>query len=133
MQAKHELMRLREKLQKQITVLESEMATVDKAIQLLNREEHPESNGSHDKRFRNVGLSDACRQIVGVDWISPTEIRNQLIQGGYKNADKSKLLAAVFATVKRLAKKELEGKKLDGKMKYRKRQPAAMVNTADAA
>lgn len=133
MQAKHELRQLKEKLQKQIAVLESEMATVDRAIQLLEREDHSGSNGSQDKRFRKVGLSDACRQIVGADWISPTEVRNQLMQGGYKNVDKSKLLAAVFATVKRLAKKEFEGKKLDGKMKYRKRQPAAMVNTADAA
>ena len=132
MQAKQELMQLKDRLQRQIAVLESEMATVDKAIQLLDREDQSGTTGPRDTRFRKVGLSDACRQIVSDDWISPTEVRNQLMQGGFKNNDKSKLLAAVFATLKRLAKKEFEGKKVDGKMKYRKRQ-IATVDTGAAA
>jgi hypothetical protein len=132
MQAKNELMQLKGKLQKQITVLESEMKTVDAAIQLIERENQLEPASPQDKRFRKAGLSDACRQIVGSEWISPTEVRNQMMQGGFKNRDKTKLLAAVFATVKRLAKKEFEGKKIDGKMKYRTRQPAASSATEAA-
>jgi hypothetical protein len=38
MSAQQELLQLKERLQKQISVLEAEMATVDKAIQLLDRE-----------------------------------------------------------------------------------------------
>lgn len=132
MQAKNELLQLKARLQKQIAVLQSEMVVVDKAIQLLERENHSETNGSQDKKFRKAGLSDACRQIVGDDWISPTEVRNELMQGGYPNDDKSKLLAAVFATLKRLGKKQMEGKKIDGKMKYRKRQLATVGTDAAA-
>ncbi len=67
-------------------------------------------------------------RIVASEWISPADVRNQMMSGGFKNDDKAKLLSYVFATLKRLASKgEFEGKKLDGKMKYRKRQPAAMT------
>jgi len=132
MQARDELIRLREKLRAQISVLESEMATVDKAIQLLERENHSGAAGTQDKRFHKLGLSDACRQIVGSEWISPAEVRDQMMRGGFKNHNKSKLLGSVFATLKRLAKNELEGKKMDGKMKYRKRQ-LATVGTAEVA
>ena|ERR1700676_448886 len=133
MQGKSELMKLKEKLQKQISVLESEMATIDKAIQLLEREDKNGATGPQDQRLRKYGLSDGIRQVVGSEWISPTEVRNGMMQGGYKSKDKTKLLAAVFATLKRLAVKgEMEMKKLDGKMKYRKRQPMA-ISTVEAA
>jgi hypothetical protein len=132
MQAKHELMRLKDKLQRQIAVLESEMATVDKAIQLLERETSPGVNGLHkDKRFAKAGLSDALRQIVGSEWISPAEARDQMLDGGFRAGSKAKLLSAVYATLKRLGTNELEGKKIDGKMKYRRRQlAAASIDTA---
>lgn len=134
MQAKQQLMQLKDKLLKQISILESEMATVDKAIQLLEREDRVTgAPGPQDKRFRKVGLSDACRQIVGSEWISPTEVRNAMMEGGFKNADKSKLLGSVFATLKRLAVKgDLEAKRVDAKMKYRKRQAVA-ISSAEAA
>lgn len=133
MQAKQELTQLKEKLQKHIAVLNAEMDTVDKAIRLLDRENESSGvTGQQDKRFAKVGLSDTCRQIVGNEWISPTEVRDAMMQGGYKKADKGKLLGSVFATLKRLSKSELEGKRVDGKMKYRKRQAAAMA-VAEAA
>lgn len=50
------------------------------------------------------------------------EVRTVMLEGGYKSGDKAKLLAGVFATLKRLAKREFEAKRLDGKMKYRVRQ-----------
>jgi hypothetical protein len=135
MTARTELLQLKERLSKQIAVLESEMATVDRAIQLLEREHQSGSggaSGSQDKRFRNVGLADACRQIVGSDWISPSEVRNYMMQGGFKNTNKARLLGGVFATLKRLGETELEGKRVDGKLKYRKRQAAAL-SSAEAA
>jgi len=132
MQAKQELAQLKEKLQRHIAVLNAEMDTVDKAIRLLDRENESSGvTGHQDKRFAKVGLSDTCRQIVGNEWISPAEVRDVMMQGGYRKADKGKLLGSVFATLKRLSKNELEGKRVDGKMKYRKRQPAAM--SAEAA
>jgi hypothetical protein len=132
MQAREELTQLKDKLRKQISVLEAEMETVDSAIRLLEREhQQPSATGVQSRRFAKTGLSDACREIVGSEWILPSEVRNRMTQGGYK-AEKAKLLSSVFATLKRLAGKELEGKKIDGKMKYRKRQPAA-ISTAEAA
>jgi hypothetical protein len=132
MQAKQELTRLKEKLQKHIAVLNAEMETVDKAIGLLEREnESGATSGPHDRKYRSMGLSETCRKIIGSEWISPAEVRDQMVRGGFKTEEKSNLLAAVYATLKRLTKKELEGKKIDGKMKYRKRQPAAI--SAEAA
>ncbi len=109
------------------------MASVDKAIELLEREHFsgpkPEM---HDTRFRKIGLTDACRQIVNSEWMSPVEIRDRMMSGGFKNGDKSKLLSSVFATLKRLAIKEIEGRKVDGKMKYRKRQ-TSQIESEEAA
>ena len=79
-------MRLKEKLQKQIRVLESELEAIDKAIHLLAREKGSAGPGGHsDAKFKKLGLSDACRQIVGSEWILPSEVRNQMMQGGYKS------------------------------------------------
>src|ERR1700683_2611063 len=124
MQATQELLQLKVKLQKHIFVLQAELETVDKAIQLLEREDRaPGATGPQDRRFSKLGLSDACRQIVAAEWISPAEGRNSMMQGGFKHDSKGKLLGSVFATLKRLAAKgEMEGKKVDGRMKYRKRQ-----------
>jgi len=135
MSAQQELLQLKGRLQKQISVLEAEMATVDKAIQLLDREgKFATATGTtgQDKRFSKMGLSEACREIVGSNWTLPSEVRNQMLQGGFKTADKAGLLSSVFATLKRLATKDLEGAKIDGKMRYRKRQSTS-ANTEDAA
>lgn len=123
MQAIQELMQLKEGLQKHIGVLQSEMATVDKAIQLLEREGQRSTQTINEKQFSKTGLSDACRLIVGNEWISPGEIRDRMIQGGFKNNGKSKLLGSVFATCKRLAaSEEFDVGRVDEKQKYRKRQ-----------
>src|SRR5260370_6793541 len=103
MQAKQELMQLKEKLRKHIAELNAEMDTVDKAIRLLERESASGITGHQDRQFRNSGLSEACRQIVGAEWILPSEVRNKMMQGGYKSASKNanksgskgRLLAAV--------------------------------------
>ena len=50
MQAKQELLQLKERLQKQILVLETEMTTVDKAIQLLDRESRVVAQGPRRTR-----------------------------------------------------------------------------------
>ncbi len=120
MQAKQELKRLKEKLNAQITALQSEMAIIDKAIQLLEREGKSSPAATQQgKYFRTVGLSDAIREIVAAEWISPTEVRDRLMRGGYPNKDKSKLLGSVFATMKRLGGSVFEMKRIDGKLKYR--------------
>ena len=110
------------------------MATVDKAVQLLDREGKFAATTftatAQDKRFSKMGLSEACRAIVGGEWTLPSEVRNQMLQGGFKTDDKAGLLSSVFATLKRLATKDLEGAKIEGKMRYRKRQSAVTENAA---
>lgn len=125
MEAIKELTRIKDKLQAQIHSLEVETAAIEKAIQLLERENRPETVLVQEKRFSKLGLSDACREIAGAEWLSPLEVREQLMRGGFKSDDKVKLLNSVFATLKRLAKMgELEARRVDSKLKYRKRQAA---------
>jgi hypothetical protein len=134
MQAKRELTQLRERLKQQIAALESEMATIDKAIELLEREDQSSPNAPYGKRFRKVGLSDAIRQVVASVWISPTEVRDELMHGGYPNEDKNKLLASVFATMKRLGKSGgFEVRRIEGKLKYRVQQRASTNQEAVAS
>lgn len=128
MQAKQELTHLKERLNAQIVALQSEMAIVDKAIQLLEREgQSSQPAPEQAKQFRTVGLSDAIRQTVASEWISPTEVRDELMRGGYPNKDKSKLLGSVFATMKRLTGSTFEARRIDGKLKYRVRQQSSAI------
>jgi hypothetical protein len=130
MEAVKELVRLRERIQVQLRELQLEFDVVNKAIQLLEREGQPEVN---DKRFAKMGLSEACRQIVNGDWITPSGVRDILMRGGFKNENKSKLLGYVFATLKRLQQaSEFEVKRIDDRLKYRKKQ-AATTDSGDLA
>ncbi len=131
MQARDQLANLRARLQQQIEQLQSEINIVDGAIKLLDRD-----NGlskpliasistigtAQTKRFKKMGLSDAVRDLVRGEYVSPTEIRDELPRGGYRNSDSSKLLASVYATLKRLKKSTLEASVIDGKVKYRQRE-----------
>ena len=120
MPIKRELSELKEALAKHIAVLQSELGTVEKTLQIIERES-PTARPPND-HFRNVGLSDACRQIIQYEWISPADVRDIMMRGGFKSDNAPKLLGYVFATLKRLVTKgELEAKKVDGKMKYRVR------------
>lgn len=135
MQAKIELLKLKERIRRQIITLESELATVDRTIELLERE-NPQSgaaaeNQHRDRRFAKLGLSDAIRQVIAGEWLTPSEVRDELLRGGYAIDDKKKLLGYVFATAKRLAEKgDLEGSKVEGRLKYRKR---ALTTVREAA
>jgi len=135
MEAVKELTRLRERIQLQLRELQSELDAIDKAVQLLEREGRRSASSVNEKQFAKFGLSDAVRKIVGDEWISPTEVRDVLMQGGYPNKGKGKLLGSVFATLKRLGignKAEFEMKRIDDKIKYRKKQPTEIVS-AEAA
>jgi hypothetical protein len=122
MDAIHELSDMRNKLENQIRTLKSELEAVEKTIQLLKRENATTSpRNAEDKSFSRIGLTEACRKSIGDEWISPSEIREQLLKRGFKTPNKAKLLNAVFATLRRLAAKgEFEGQRIDGKLKYRK-------------
>lgn len=135
MQAKQELTQLKERLQKQIVVLQSEMSVVDQAIELLDREDMSiPSTGRNGSRFSSLGLSEAIRKVVTSDWTSPTEVRDELMHGGYPTDDKSKFLGSVFATMKRLRRRDLEAKRIGGKLKYRKLTTSTnSPNTANAS
>jgi hypothetical protein len=129
MTAQQELLQLKERLQRQIAVLQAEMASVDKTIQLLEREGRPTAMSAaiQDKRYAKLGLSDAIRAILTDEFTLPSEIRNVMLSGGYSAPDKASLLSSVFATLKRMDGKDAEGEKIDGKMHYRKRQSGAEV------
>jgi hypothetical protein len=133
MQATQQLTQLKERLRRQIAVLESELNTVDKAIQLLERE-HVAGAGDQpyqDRRYAKMGLTDACRLVIGSEWLAPVQVRDEMLRGGFNIEQKKKLLGYCFATLKRLAQKgDLEGKQIDGKLKYRKREPATGVAEA---
>jgi hypothetical protein len=122
MEAIRELSQVRNKLETQIRTLQSEMEAIDKAIQLVQREtaaNNPKS--APDKSFAKVGLTTACREMIGTEWITPFEIREQLLRRGFKTEHKAKLLNAIFATLRRLAKKgEFESQRINDKLRYRR-------------
>ncbi len=129
MDAIGQLNRLKERLEGQLHTTRTELDAVDKALQLLEREQSAEPLAAGDKRFARLGLSDSCRQIVGEEWTTPLEVRNRMLQGGYqsKNKKKANLLNAIYATLKRLAESgTFEAGKKNGKLAFRKK-----VRTAD--
>ena len=124
MTAIDELERVKQGIESQIQSLRAELDAIDKAISVLKREQtRPSTLGRSAEDFSKMGLSDACRKIVGEEFISPVIVRDRLRAGAYPNQDKGKLLGSVYATVKRLAESgEFEAQKVEGEpTKYRKR------------
>jgi isoaspartyl peptidase/L-asparaginase-like protein (Ntn-hydrolase superfamily) len=122
MEAIRELERIRERLGGQLRVLQSELDAVNKAIQLLQREQASAGTPAEAQRFAKAGLAESIRQVVGTVFTVPRQIRNRMLEGGYRAPSKAKLLNAVYATCKRLAEKgEFEAGKVDGKLAFRKK------------
>ena len=137
MQAIRELDQLKRRLESQITEIQNELETISRTIKILEREipgASPQmnfpvlSNTSSTSPLPGVGpktqgLSDLCRQILRERWMSPAEVRDRLLDMGYHNTDKNKLLSSVYATLKRLAEKtkELETRKANGRTEFHMR------------
>jgi len=125
-----ELMRVRAGIQDQLRESQSELQAVDTTIKLLQRERQSNIETTNTKEFAKGGLSDACRGILGSELVTPLQVRDRLMLGGYPAKSKSKLLSSVYATVKRLAMRgEIEAGKLGGKSAYRKKPPAQSGET----
>jgi hypothetical protein len=124
MDAKTELIKIQDGLQKQMHDIQGELDAVKIAIGLLekNRKESTNEMRNESGRFASIGLSEACRLIVGSEFISPGEVRNLLREGGFEN--KENLFNNVHATLTRLSKgdkAEFEKKLVDGRTKFRRK------------
>ena len=120
MDAISELTRIRGRLKLKLLDLEAEIDAVDRAIGLLEAEQSLSNVKARSRRFVKMGLSEACREIIGSDYITPIEVRDMLRQGGYPKSAKSKLLNSVYATLKRLTANDFEKGKVNGKTVFRK-------------
>ncbi len=124
MEAIRELTRIKQRKHDQLRALQFEVDAIDKAIELLEREDQSEGSASKSKEFAKTGFADGCRSIVGPEFITPLEVRDRLIRGGFKHKSKAKALSGVYATLKRLAGANglFEVGKLNGKKAYRVKQ-----------
>jgi hypothetical protein len=134
MQAIRALEDLKSRLEAQIATTQADLEAVARAIRLLERET-PETLSQMSPEAANVagntprpimpaGLSDLCRQIIEDQWIAPLNVRDRLMELGYPNTDKHRLLSSVYATLKRLADNgELESRKIDGASTEFRRRP----------
>ena len=124
MNALTELRRLQRVLLDTLATVQLEADSINKAIEILEREQNKLADqNANGKEFSNIGLADACRKIIRSEFISPLEVRNQLVAGGYPfKSTKGKLLGSVYSTIKRSERKgELEAQKEDGRWCFRKK------------
>ena len=124
MEAIRELTKLQQRKHDQLRELQVEVDAIDKAIELLEREKQSEALTGTSKEFAKTGFADGCRSIVGPEFITPLEVRDRLIRGGFKHKSKSKVLGGVYATLKRLAgpKGPFDVGARDGRKVYRMKQ-----------
>ena len=136
MQAVLELTRVRQKLQEKIVALQSELTSIDRAIEILERESPSRVNtvnGSSGRQFKRKGLGESCLAIVGSDFVKPSIVRDRLMAGGYPVKSKTKLLSSVFATLSRLAKLgKLEAGTIDERRVFRQLIEKLEVSPGDA-
>ena len=132
MEATRELLRIKQRKQDQLRELQVEVDAIDKAVELLERESQSEGSTSTSKEFAKTGFADGCRSIVGPEFVTPPEVRDLLIRGGFKHASKIKVLSGVYATLKRLAGQNgpFEAGTMNGKKAYRMKQQPEPVGYA---
>ena len=122
-----ELRRLHRTLLDTLATVQLEVDSVNKAIEIFEREQNKLADQSarraNGEEFSDMGLANSCRKIVGSKFISPLEVRNELVAGGYPiKSTKGKLLGSVYATMRRDQKKgEFEARKEDGRWCFRKK------------
>jgi len=139
-----ELTQIKHRLESTIRSCQTELDAINKAIELVQREQGGKStlistDGSRKvNEFARLGLSDACRHVVGAEFISPSEVRDSLLLGGYPIPKKGKgrLLNYVFVTLKRLSDTggEFERGKKNGKFAVRRfpaREATKLPETAN--
>lgn len=132
-----ELRRIKSRLEGAIRASQSELEVINKAIELVEREQGASpkalllgTGGVRD--FSELGLTEAIRKSVGTEFVIPSEVRDTLLIGGFPipKAGKGRLLNYVFVTLKRLAKTgELDAGKKGGKFAVR-RVPKTMPANA---
>src|SRR4051794_23296707 len=105
MDAIRELEALKKRIESQIQSLQGEVETITKTLRIMERE-HPEMSpqmllpvvpsGLPKQPLPNNtrGLSEACRTLGQVEWITPVTVRDHLIETGYPYTDKHNLLSS---------------------------------------
>src|SRR5205809_7760459 len=121
MEAIRELQRVKDKLESQLRVIQSEIDAINKSIKVLERDNPEEA--VKGRELRGLGITDAIRLSIRSELITPLKVRDQLLQAGFSfPKGKLKLLNTVFSTMKRLAKTpEFEAGKVDGKFAVRRK------------
>jgi hypothetical protein len=123
-----ELRRIKSRLEGTIRSSQSELDVINKAIELVEREQGTSPKafllGTGENRdFAKLGLTEAIRKCVGSEFVIPSEVRDTMLMGGFPvpKAGKGRLLNYVFVTLKRLAKTgELDAGKKGGKFAVRR-------------
>ena len=93
--ARKELARLRRERQQ----LDLEIAKMAQVVAVLKPVADPESDDHED-----IGLTDGIRAVLrGAEWaLTPTEVRDRLLVGGFSEDDYRQFLPAVHVVLKRL-------------------------------
>ena len=134
MSTSSELRELQSKIRNQITHLQEEHDAIETTIKVIERQHfqsapvHLEKNNGLGE-FSSLGITDACRKGVSGDLVTPVQVRDRLIQGGYAGSQK-KMLNSLHPTLRRLVKMgELEAGTIKGQMAFRKAEPKQKEGT----
>lgn len=138
MEAIDQLIRIKDQLENKLRSTQAELSAINKAIELVRREHLslPESTATPSpvlmsKRSNDIsrmGLSDAIRAVIRFELVTPSQVRDSLLMGGFPVPKKGKgrLLNYVFVTMKRFAQgPEFERGEINGKFAVRRRKDLA--------
>jgi len=139
-----ELRRIKSRLEATIRSSQSELDVINKAIELVEREQGKPAkalflSSGDNQDFAKLGLTEAIRKCVGSDFVIPSEVRDSMLMGGFPvpKGGRGRLLNYVFVTLKRLAKTgELDAGKKSGKFAVRrvpKTQPSPAPQASGVA
>ena len=131
MEVIRELTKVKQRLHDQLRELQVEVDSIERSIKVLERENQKEVSASTSNEFAKTGFADGCRSVVGAEFITPLEVRDRFIRGGFKHKDKAKVLGGIYATLKRLAGANgvFEVGQLNGKKAYRLKQKPERLTT----
>jgi hypothetical protein len=132
MEAPRELIRLKQRIENDLRELQGKLDAVNQTMRLLERDGEAKPDIHRSREFANMGLAEACRAAIQTEFISPAEVRDLLVRGGFPSSTgKTKLLNSIYATIKRLSEKgEFERGKANGRQVFRRPQKRVEASTS---
>jgi len=107
------------------TDLETEMRDVEAEIANLKKAIHRVAvllGSHHDEPISEMGITDAVRSVIGLQPISPTQVREELAKHGFDLGSYENPMASIYKILARLAEAgELEATKDGWNTFYRKK------------